>query len=106
MCLELGLKGWKIMGYRSNPTRHGNSNLTEDDVREVLSMRIYGWSAGKIAKRFGVGKSTIIDIWGGKTWRHITRNPQVEALKEEIRDLKREIAELSINRVANHNPLW
>jgi hypothetical protein len=50
---------------------HGNSKLCADDVREIMCKRIWGWSASNLASYYNVGKSTVTDIWEGKTWKSL-----------------------------------
>ena len=63
------------------------TKLTVDDVREILCKRIWGWSAQQTADYFNIGKSTVIDIWFGRTWK--SANLPTFAKKQ----------------VANHNPV-
>lgn len=48
----------------------GNSNakLTALEVQEI---RASGLTAGELAKRYGVGRSTIANILAGRTWSHV-----------------------------------
>lgn len=54
----------KFMRHEGNPS----SKLTEDQVKEIRSMR--GIVSGvELAKKFGITKTTVSDIQLGKTWR-------------------------------------
>lgn len=62
----------KVIKKRSaHGIKHGNSKLTEEDVRTIRQMYKDGYSQRKIAKMYGVVKSTIRIIIIGKTWKHI-----------------------------------
>jgi len=58
--------------------RHGSAKLTEDNVREIrrlhrLKDRRYGspYTAGRLAKRFGVTQKAVWHIVNGTTWTHV-----------------------------------
>ena len=59
-------------------TRKPNRILSDDEVREILSLR-ESEMAGALARKYGVRRSTISSIWKGRTHREITAN--VEAYK-------------------------
>lgn len=44
--------------------------LTADDVKNIRINRD-GLTGPKMAARYGVGKSTIYDIWSRHTWSHL-----------------------------------
>ena len=48
--------------------RNGAARLTPDVVREI---RRSLYSSRETARRFGVGASTVRDVWRGKTWSHV-----------------------------------
>jgi hypothetical protein len=51
---------------------HYRAKLTEDDVREIRRLYATGnFSYQELALKFGVVKTTIIDIVRRKTWKHI-----------------------------------
>jgi hypothetical protein len=54
-------------GTHSRGEKHGSAKLTEAAVREILSLKGKE-SQNSIAKRFGVGKSTIYNIHSRKRW--------------------------------------
>ncbi len=45
--------------------------LTENLVREIRTLSNGGLSSRKIAKKFGVGRSTIKHVLKGTTWKHV-----------------------------------
>lgn len=49
---------------------HGQSKLTDDQVREVLDSPVSG---KELAAKFGCHKGTISKIRVGRTWRHVPR---------------------------------
>ncbi len=51
--------------------RAGRAKLTDKNVREIRSLIAKGWVYTRIARRFGVGKSTIGYIGTGETWTHV-----------------------------------
>ena len=54
---------------RLRPTGENNAfhKLTADEARAIRALRGQASSA-KVAARFNVGKSTVKDIWSGKSW--------------------------------------
>jgi hypothetical protein len=51
--------------------RNGKAKLTEEQAREVLSLRGTGESLRKVAQRFGVTAKAIHFIWQGVHWKHL-----------------------------------
>lgn len=49
-----------------------SSKLTKESVLEIKKILKSGSSQYSIAKRFGVHKMTINDIYQNKTWKHIS----------------------------------
>jgi hypothetical protein len=47
--------------------------LTDADVLEALAMRAAGKRTGEIARWFGVGHTTIKQIFRGERWSHVTK---------------------------------
>jgi hypothetical protein len=64
-------------GSRTKPasiprgSKHGNSKITEDDVREILRLRGMGYSCKRIASFFGMDQSNVFLISKRKTWKHV-----------------------------------
>lgn len=60
-------------------TPRGSNNqssvLRESDIPIILKMKASGNLNREIAERFGVSKSTITAIFGGRNWTHITNIP-------------------------------
>ena len=52
--------------------KHGNSKLSETDIREIRTLKNEGWSVKKIADRFGISRTTAHRICNRVLWRHIT----------------------------------
>lgn len=50
--------------------RHRDAVLTEDDVRNIRSMR--GVKSVEVAKMFGISRQNVNSIWSGKSWKHVT----------------------------------
>jgi len=55
-----------------NGIRNGNAVLTEDQVREIRSLRASGMKLHAIATHFKVSRSAVKFILYGKTWTHVT----------------------------------
>jgi hypothetical protein len=61
--------------------RQGNARLTDEKVREIRQRYQFGViGAQKLAKEFGVGKSTIRRVINNTHWRHITSEKSAEGL--------------------------
>ncbi len=54
--------------WRESKRPHGNSILDSAMVAEIRELKGL-LSTREAAELFHVGKSTILDIWNGKTWR-------------------------------------
>jgi transposase-like protein len=50
-----------------------SAKLTEDDIPAILSRIERGASLIAVARAFGVGRTTISDIWHGRRWTHVPR---------------------------------
>jgi hypothetical protein len=55
------------------------NTLTADDVRELWRLRAEGWKNAALSERFGVAAWTLLDIWGGRTWKHVRPTEQPAA---------------------------
>lgn len=60
-----------ILGKHNRGEKNGGVELTEQKVKEIRVLLEKGWTQRRIAKKFGVCKSTIGYIYSGKTWKHI-----------------------------------
>jgi hypothetical protein len=58
-------------GRGSFGIKHGNSKLVDEDIRNIRKLYEDGYTYQKIAKLYGVVKSTIRIIIVGKTWKHV-----------------------------------
>jgi len=52
--------------------QHGESKLTEVDVRQIRRWYDAGMTKTEIAKKFGVSRSTIYRALSGVNWKHVT----------------------------------
>jgi hypothetical protein len=50
----------------------GTAKLTEDAVLEILALR-GRMIQREVARRFGISRQTVSDIWCRKSWRHVRR---------------------------------
>jgi hypothetical protein len=52
--------------------RHPHARLTDDQVREMRRLHAeQGFGAKRLAKRYGVGQTTIHRVLTGETWGHV-----------------------------------
>jgi hypothetical protein len=51
---------------------HSNSKLNEDAVKNIYESK-EKIKLAKLAKMYKISKSTISDIWAGRTWVHLTK---------------------------------
>ncbi len=58
---------------------HHNSKLTVDKVLDAWDLHDAGLSSAEIGRRFSVSGAAIGDVFAGKTWKHVTRNPATGA---------------------------
>ena len=60
-------------GRRVNPLgeAHGMSKLTEGDVLTIRELSAAGYAQEAIARKFGIGHSTVSDVVNRKSWKHI-----------------------------------
>lgn len=56
-----------VHGTVNRGERHGNSRLTEDQVRAIAALKGQR-SQSKIAEQFGIHRSTVSDIHRGRRW--------------------------------------
>ena len=59
-------KGRSVQGERQHSAR-----LTAEQVRQARRLRASGLTQAAIAQRFGVGRSTIVAVTTGKSWKGI-----------------------------------
>lgn len=64
-----------LHGTHQRGMRHWNSKLTEDQVREIISLRGKE-SLTSIAKRFAVALPTVSNIYNGHTWSWLQETGQ------------------------------
>jgi len=68
---------WAHLGGATTPKRQGSSRpgakLTEADVKLILYRVDRGESLSAVARAFGVGRTTVADIWHGRRWKHVPR---------------------------------
>lgn len=58
-------------GLVSRGEAHGNSKLTESDVRAIMGLVLQGEARATIAKRFGISVGHVADIGTGRKWSHV-----------------------------------
>lgn len=59
-------------GTDNRGTKHWNSKLTEDDIREIRRLiKTDVWNARKLAIHYGITESCMSNILHRKTWKHV-----------------------------------
>jgi hypothetical protein len=60
-------------GYRTvaRGAAHGGAKLTEEAIRAIRALSAQGVSSRRVAKRFGIAKSTVLRVVRGQNWRHV-----------------------------------
>lgn len=70
---------WKHLGLEAVPTRRGaerpGSKLTEEDIHLIRARIQTGESISEVARDYRVSRTTISNIWEGKTWKHVPVKP-------------------------------
>jgi hypothetical protein len=68
----------KELGHMQGPgkgatagEKNGRAVLSQSEVTKIRQLNAEGWSERKLAKRFGVGRTTIQRIVKGETWTHL-----------------------------------
>lgn len=67
------MKDRDVKKRQAHGSRHGMSELTDDQVRHVLARKSWGEpeTLKQLAARFGVSLPTLIHIRSGHTWKHL-----------------------------------
>lgn len=58
-------------GTMANGTRNGSVKLSEEQVREIRTLRLAHMKKADIAKQFGIGTSQVGRICRGQSWAHL-----------------------------------
>jgi hypothetical protein len=61
-------------------SRHGNSKLTESQVKEIRIKFFDGVMIKKIMQDYKIGRQTAHDIKYGNTWKHVTVEEEIEKI--------------------------
>lgn len=73
--MALGVRHGRTRSPEKTPRgeRHGHAKISEADVHAIRSSK----SSGRdLARRYGISPSAISVIRSGKTWKHVTGDPQ------------------------------
>ena len=75
--LTLALLQENIPGLRTGDRgprgeEHGKAKLSDQSVKEIKIAARMHQTYEEIARKYGVGKSTIASVVTGKTWKHVT----------------------------------
>ena len=54
----------------SNGSKNGRSKLTEPDIPVIFKLYEQGWTKAKIAKKFGIGWTTVQHVLNKDTWNN------------------------------------
>lgn len=72
-------------------SKHGRTQLTEDQVREIRHLRATtSLTLVEISRRFGVSLRTVSAIATGETWRHLLSTEEAERAKRQLLRLRPE----------------
>ena len=63
----------KGRGPDNRGSKHGQTALKEQDVKDIITHKKSGLSQQDIASLYGVTQQAISYILKGKTWKHVTR---------------------------------
>jgi predicted XRE-type DNA-binding protein len=65
---------WEWIGNKGKKagTMHHNAKLTDENIKEIITMVGSGMSQGRVARIYGVDQSGISRICHGKAWQHLT----------------------------------
>lgn len=70
-------RSWTHLGGAPAQERQGSrrasAKLTEADIPVIVERIEAGESVSDVARSYGVGKTTIADIWHGRRWKHVPR---------------------------------
>lgn len=96
---------WNAMAYKLNyrdrqytprGESHWGSKLTEQDAKDIISLRKDGWLVADLSNRFGVSETSISLITRGLEWSHLGGNmdhikkPRIsKQTKSTVRDMQR-----------------
>ena len=61
----------KRKGRSARGCAHGNSKLTEDDVRKIRVLRLNGATSAALSVLFNVGRRAIRAVVSREAWRHV-----------------------------------
>lgn len=53
--------------------KNGNSKLSEQQAKSILSMKDSGKTKTSIGKQFGVSRVAVAKIWSGELWPHLQK---------------------------------
>ena len=70
-------------GRTAHGEKNGNTSLSEDEVSQIRFLYAQGnTTSRRLAKQFGVGKSTILRILKGKSWRYLESSAPPPGIKK------------------------
>ncbi len=53
--------------------KNGAAKLTDNQAKEIISLRRNGWTSNQLAEKFGVSRAQITRIVAGASWKHLER---------------------------------
>jgi DNA invertase Pin-like site-specific DNA recombinase len=62
-----------VQRVKKRGSQRHSSKLTEEDIPIILQRIERGESLASVARAYGVGRTTIADIWHGRRWTHVER---------------------------------
>lgn len=75
--------GGPIKQVKKRGSQRASSKLTEEDIPTIIRRIDRGASLSAVARDFGVGRTTIADIWYGRRWAHVPR-PQQPSSRQPV----------------------
>lgn len=61
----------KSKGRQARGETNSRAKLTEEAVKEIIGLRKSGIGSRRIARRFGIGKTTVKNVCSRATWAHV-----------------------------------
>lgn len=74
---EDNMRDMKEKGRARGPAMKGQQNgyskLTDNQAKEIISLKRNGWTSRQLSERFGVSRPQIDRIVSGASWKHLER---------------------------------
>jgi hypothetical protein len=70
---ENALHGYSHGNRKQKGSYHSQNILTESDIPVICKMVDEGIHPSEIAEKFGISRTTILNVKTGRTWKHVSR---------------------------------